>query len=272
MKKTATAFAVFLALLFAPGVALGLSGELVIEGTGDSQGLLRDLAWRFMRVHASVEVVIPESVGSTGGINALRNRQIELARTARPLTIEERRAGLTEVVFAKSPVVFVVHPSVAEIDSITTEQVLDIYSGKVMWWEELGGQPFKIYPVSREPGDSSRLVLEEKLQGFRDITPGAMVRTAYSTSESVDMIKGHKNTIGYMPMSAAYRSGLKLLKLNGVSPTVENVLNGTYPLVLPLSVVHGSELSPTAKGFVDFLFGPVATDVIKKYGGAPVKR
>jgi phosphate transport system substrate-binding protein len=272
MKRNIIAITLLVGLLLSSTYAYGLSGELVIEGTGDSQAMLRDLAWRFMRIHSSVGVAIPESVGSTGGINDLRGRRIELARAARPLTAEERRAGLTPVVFARSPVVFVVHPGVTEIDNITSKQAADIYSGKITWWEELGGKRFKIYPVGREPGDSSRRVLEERLAGFADATPSPMVKTAYSTPGAVRTIRKHKNTIGYMPMSAAYRSGLRVLKLDGISPTVENVRSGKYPLTVPLSVVHGREQSQTARAFVDFLFGPIAKDIITRYGGVPEKR
>ncbi|NIM68041.1 MAG: phosphate ABC transporter substrate-binding protein, partial [Armatimonadetes bacterium] len=92
-----------------------------------------------------VVIAIPKSVGSSGGIETLRKRETELARVARPLTEDEKNEGFKEVVFARTPVVFVVHPSVSEIDDITSEQIVGIYSGKVTWWEELGGSPFKVY-------------------------------------------------------------------------------------------------------------------------------
>ena len=155
---------------------------------------------------------------------------------------------------------------------IFSEQVVGIYSGKVTWWEELGGSRFKAYPVAREPGDSSRRVIEEHIPGLKDIEITPRAKTAYSTPEAVKMIKGHKNTIGYLPMAMAHRSGLRVLKLDGIYPSVENVRNGTYPLSAPLSVVHKEKLRPVARKFVDFLFGSVAIAVIKKYGCVPEKR
>jgi phosphate transport system substrate-binding protein len=272
VKKATTAISILLVVALASGPAFALSGELVIEGTGDSQGILRDLSWQFMRVHSKVAIAIPESVGSSGGIEALRKRRIELARVARPLTKDEKREGFKAVVFARTPVVFVVHPSVSEIDNITSEQVVGIYSGKVTWWEELGGSRFKVYPVARETSDSSRRVIEEHIPGLKDIEITPRAKTAYSTPEAVKMIKGHKNTIGYLPMAMAHRSGLRVLKLDGVYPSVENVRNGTYPLSAPLSVVHKEKLRPVARKFTDFLFGSVAIAVIKKYGCVPEKR
>jgi len=269
MRKSAAAISILLLLAIATVPAWGISGELVIEGTGDSQSLLRELSGHFTRVYSSVGVVVPDSVGSTGGIDAVKKKEIELARTARALTAEEQRDGLVEVVFARSPVVFVVHPGVKGIDNITTEQAVAIYSGKITWWDELGGDHFRVYPVGREPGDSSRRIIEAKLTGFRGMERGGMVKTAFTAPEVVEIIKGHKNTIGYMPLAAAYKSGLKVLKLNGVEPTVDNVKNGTYPLVVPLGIVHRGELSPSGKAFVDFLFGADAQAVITEYGSLP---
>lgn len=272
MRKTATIIALLLAVAFASVPALALSGELVIEGSGDSEGILENLAWQFMRTHSNVVIAIPKSVGSSGGIEALMKRETELARVARPLTEDEKNEGLKEVVFARTPVVFAVHPSVSEIDNITSEQIVDIYSGKVTLWEELGGSRFKVYPVTREPVDSSRLLLEENIPGMKDLSLTPMTKIAYSTDEAVAIIKGHKNTMGFLPMAMVHNSGLKVLKLDGVYPSVENVRNGTYPLVVPLAVVHREKLSPLASKFVAFLFGPVAKDVIEKYGSVPEKR
>jgi phosphate transport system substrate-binding protein len=271
MRIFVSTAAIFTAIALLPGFALALTGELVIEGTGDSQGMLRDLGWRFSKIDPRVEIIVPESVGNTGGIRALTNKEAELARISRPLTGEEREAGLTQVTFATSPVVFVVHPSVTEVDGITSEQAAGIYSGRITWWEELGGNRFKIYPVQREAGDSSRSVLEEKIPGLGGIEPGPMVKTAYSVNEATKIIRGHKNTIGYMPMSAAYRSGLKVLKVDGVYPSPENVSSGSYPYSVPLSVVRRADLSALGRAFVDFLFRQGAQKVITRYGGVQEK-
>jgi phosphate transport system substrate-binding protein len=265
---------VLLAISFLPLPASAfeaLSGELVIEGTGDSQALLRALAKRFEEIHPDTIVVVPESIGSGGGIRALIGNEVEMARVARPLTKEERKLGLASRAFALSPVVFAVHPSVEGIDNVSTSDVFGIYSGKTTRWEQLGGKPpFRIYPVGREDGDSSRTFLSIYIRGFETVKD--VSKTVYSTPEAVDVLLRHKNTIGYVPMAMVKKSGLKILKLDDVYPSVENVKNGSYKVTAPLGFVYKRKLGPLARVFVDFLYGKEARKIIREYGCVPVNR
>ncbi|NIM68042.1 MAG: hypothetical protein GTO55_07880, partial [Armatimonadetes bacterium] len=56
VRKATTIIALLLAVAFSSVPALALSGELVIEGTGDSEGILENLAWQFMRVHSNAVI------------------------------------------------------------------------------------------------------------------------------------------------------------------------------------------------------------------------
>ena len=101
--------------LAAPALAAAETTTLTIAGTGDSQDLLRILAQRFMRDNPDIQVAVPDSVGTTGGIRSVLTGRAELARTARPLRADEVAGGLAETVFAHVPVVFAVHPSVTGV-------------------------------------------------------------------------------------------------------------------------------------------------------------
>ena len=145
-----------LSLCLQLGEALGES--LTIAGTGDSQELLRALAEKFEENHPQVDVIVPDSVGSSGGIREVLDGKSQLARIARPLTEKEISLDFHEVVFARSPVVFVVHPSVTAVDNLSYAQVIAIYSGEIQNWQQLGGEDKTLYVVNREGGDSSRVV------------------------------------------------------------------------------------------------------------------
>ena len=105
----------------------GLAGEkIIIGGTGDSQELLRSLASAFEKSPGGGAIEVPDSIGSGGGIKALIAGKIDLARVARPLKEGEEKLGLVYLSFAMNPVVFVIHPGLTGIDSITTEQIIGI--------------------------------------------------------------------------------------------------------------------------------------------------
>ncbi len=246
-----------------------LSGTLVIEGAGDSRDLLRAIARRFKQIHPNVSVEVPGDTGTHSGIRAVGESTIEMARVARPPKDNEKRYGLTYRAFAESPVVFAVPPDVRRIGDLSTEQVIKIYSGDITNWKYLGGMSRKIYPVGREVNECSRAVLDEKLPGFKDIKAPAS-KTFYTTSEAIEAISRHKSTIGYAPMAAVRKTGLKILKLDGVFPSARNVKNGTYKMTVPLGVVYKGKLRPPARAFVDFLYSREARRIIRDYGCIPV--
>ena len=162
-------FYLVLAVFFYSAVVANAQETLVIAGTGDSQALLRNLGAIFEKSHPDVTIEVPNSIGSGGGIKAVGRGEAGLGRTARALK-EKEKPGLTDVAFARSPVVFATNTSVHEVLDLSREQILAIYSGKINNWKEVGGPDGKIYPLSREEGDSSRETIDKNLAGFKELT------------------------------------------------------------------------------------------------------
>jgi len=248
-----------------------LHGKLVVEGTGDSQNLFRSFARFFGKLHPGVIIAIPESIGSGGGIRKVVNGEIELARVARRLKEGDKKHGLTYKQFAKSPLVVAVNPSVKAIENLTAREIVGIYSGTITNWAQLGWRDSKIYPIGREPGDSSRSVLRNQLPGFKDIEK-TKAKVFYSTSETVRALAAHKNTIGYTPLASIKNAGLKTIKIDGLYPSEENVREGKYRYTVPFGIVYKGDLSPLAKAFVDFIYSPDGQEIIKEYSCVPVDK
>ncbi|MCK9602951.1 MAG: substrate-binding domain-containing protein [Candidatus Omnitrophica bacterium] len=267
MKRSLLFCAVFIFCI--TGISLAQE-RIVVAGTGDSQELLRVLANAFEKVNPGKKVEVPYSVGSSGGIRLVREGGCDLGRLARPLNDKEKKYGLNYEVFAYSPVALAVNPGVKGIDNIVPEQIVGIFSGVITSWGELGGQKQKIYVVQREKGDSSRIMLEANIPGWKEIKDlsGEVV---YTTPEMVSALVEHQDSIGYLPLSMAKSSGLTVLRIGGVYPSVENVKNGTYKLTIPFSLIWKGELEGLARTFVDFILSPEGQGIIAENGAVPVK-
>jgi phosphate transport system substrate-binding protein len=259
--------ALFVPVLHAEGQ---LTGELVIEGTGDSQALLREIAELFEERYPEVTIQVPDSIGSSGGIKAVGAGKTELGRVARPLKEKERPYGLTYAEFAISPVVLVVHPSVEGVDNLTAEQIVGIYSGAITDWQQLGGAAHKLYPIGRETGDSSRIIMEAHISGFQKIRESA-AKVYYTTPETIQALVEHEYTIGYVPGAMIHSRNVRIVNIDGVAPSIENIRQNRYKMVTPLGIVYKEPLNPLAKAFVDFLSTPGAHEIIEEYGCLPVK-
>ena len=243
--------------------------KIVIAGTGDSQELLRILAMAFEQANPGTKVEIPDAIGTSGGVKATAEDKCDIGRTARPIKDTEKAYNLNYQVFACSPVVFAVNPSVKGITNLTFEQIVGIFSGKITFWSELGGQKEKIYIAQREEGDSCRGVLEGGIPGWKEIKQfsGEVI---FSTPEEVSTIARYENTIGYIPLSMVKGTRLIVLKVAGAYPSPEDVKNGSYKLVVPFGLVWKGQLKGLAKNFVDFIFSPEGQRIITENGALPV--
>jgi phosphate transport system substrate-binding protein len=244
--------------------------KIVVGGTGDSQEVLRKVAVALEKKVPDTLIEVPDAVGSMGGIKALLAGKIDLARVARPLKSEEKEQGLNYMLFARSPAVCVVHPSVTDVNNITSEQVVGIYSGRITDWTQLGSATSgKVYAIAREKGDSVFDVLNKFIPGLREISE-PVAHVAFTTPEAVATLVKHKGTIGFLPLSAAVGTPLRILAFEGIKVTPEAVTGGQYKLVVPYGIVYKETLEGLSKQFVDFLFCPEGRQILTGMGAIPV--
>ena len=268
--RRVTFFAIIIYFLSLLGLSTALSAHdtVVIAGTGDSQKMLRLLGLEYCRTHPNVLIEVPESVGSSGGIKALLEGRCDLARMGRPLTAKESFYNLSYLLFAKSPIVFAVHENVGSIENLTKKMLLDIYAGRIRFWEALGAFSGKIYIANREKGDSSRNVIESVIPAFARIDPFAG-KILYTTPEVARVLSTYENTFGYLPLSAVLEKNVRVLNFAGVPATPATVQSKTYPLVVPLGLVWHGVLDHVAADFVTFIGSSAGAKIILDSGAYP---
>jgi phosphate transport system substrate-binding protein len=250
-------------------VLKGYAGQhITVAGTGDCQQLLRTMAASLTEQLGEGEIVVPESVGSSGGIRALARGEADLARVARPLKKSEREMGLECSVFGRAPVVFVANPSVKGVSNLTSQQIADIYSGKITNWRELGGPDGKVYPVTREAGDSCLSVLCEKMPAFAAIDK-PVAKTFYTAPQTLAAIVEHAGAVGYLPAAVTSGTSLKVFSIDGIEPSQENVRSGKYAMSLPLGIVHKDRPHGLAARFIDFLYSEEGVSITRSMGVVP---
>ncbi|SHJ72951.1 phosphate transport system substrate-binding protein [Malonomonas rubra DSM 5091] len=256
-------------LLIASYSSFAFADTITVSGTGDSQHLLRQIAQAFEHNNPQSKILVPNSVGSGGGIKLLQADRTELARIARPLKPKEQAEGLKYRTFAYAPVVFVANLPEQCFEDISTENFLAILRGEINNWSQLGNCPDnKIYIANREEGDSSKSVLERVIPQINEIANPAG-RTIYSTPEAYDTLNRYPYSFGYLPKSQVHKGNLTMLKFDGTEATNSNVQQGSYPLVVPLGIVWKGTPTGTTKAFLDFLFGEEAKAIMVKLGAVP---
>lgn len=241
---------------------------LVIPGTGASQGLLRDLAEAFEQENPETDLEVPPTVGSRGGIRALRAGRTPVARISRPLKDSERQAGVHAVFFAITPVVFITHPTVQGVDNLSADDLIAIYSGQLRNWEAFGGPSRKIYPVTRDSGSVLGAV-----RAVIPTFPEARLPLAKPVASTIDMVKtveSHPFTIGFSTLNQASAHRVNILRFSGFSATAESLTGSEYPINVTLGLAFKDDSDPLLQRFIDFLFSARAAAIIVDHGALPL--
>lgn len=238
--------------------------ELPVVGTGDGIEMLQAVAARFRQLEPSIDVRIPPSIGSGGGIAAVGSGAARLARVARPLSDAEKARGLIYLPVAKIPSAFFVHPS-AGISRLDTTQLAAIYSGRIANWKDVGGADLRIRVVRREDADSTLTTLRANMPGWKDLEITERSKTAVSTQEAVESVRLTEGAIGFGPYSKILDIGTKVLEIDGHHPS-----QAGYPSTGELAYVYRPDgLADDVSKFIAFSRAGVAAEIIRGFGALP---
>lgn len=244
---------------------------LVFAGAGGHLALMRVLVEAYGKVRPEVKIDVPASIGSSGAIRAATEGAISVGLISRPLKDDEQKLGLTVLPYARNVVVIGAHRTVPD-DGITSEDLVHIYKKAKTSWQD----GHDIVVLTREPGDSTILVVEKGLPGFKEAyTESQQARrwtTLYTDQEMNRLLANTPYAIGFSDLGAitVERLPIKVLKVNGITPTEEHVRSGQYPLVRQMAFIFRQDkLSPEAKAFIDFARSAAGEAVMRANGYLP---
>ena len=171
----------------------------------------------------------------------LISREADLILVTYPSEEEEKLAKENNVELEIVPIVreafvFFVNKE-NPVEELTLKKIQDIYSGKIKNWKEVGGKDSQILAYQRpENSESQSGMLELVMQGIK-ITDPVKENVEESMTDIVNVIADYDNkesAIGYSYyyyLSTMYtKDSIKLLGVNGVKPTYENIKNGLYDI------------------------------------------
>ncbi len=114
--------------------ASGLSGSLSIEGSTSVGPVMEILAEAYMELNPDANITVTQD-GSGTGITAAIDGGCDIAISSRALK-EEEAAELTPVTIATDGIAVIVNTE-NSIDSLTSEQIKEIFLGNITEWDEL---------------------------------------------------------------------------------------------------------------------------------------
>jgi len=187
---------------------------------------------------------------------------------------KERGADFVITPIAKEGFVFVLHKD-NPINSLTQEQLRDIFSGKIKNWRELGGLDEEIVPVHRNWDSGSQTAIIDFMGDvpLTDMTEDDSIKLALSMGGMLETVwTTGSGAIGYNIYSWSGGQGmlfgmqyLKFLAVDGVEPSIENLSDNSYPLIVYTYSYYNRDNS-RGKALTDWLLTAEGQRVITSAG------
>ncbi len=259
--------------LIASSLALSLGNVVAdarpieVVGTGDGMELVRAISAAFTSDHPETVILVPPSIGSGGGIAAVGAGKAQIARVARPLKRAEKDNGLIARPIFRLPSAIYVNSGVP-VEGLSHAQLIDIYSGKITNWSEVGGPDLRIKVVRREDTDSTYSVLRMTMPGWDKLRITRRSKIAVTTQNSVHIVRETKGAIGFGPFSRVLESSVRVLKIDGLHPT-----DTAYPSAVTISYVWREPmLQKDVIEFVNYGVSRKARTLLTSLGAVPIDR
>lgn len=269
MKKTNL---LILSLLTA-GHAL-FADTIIIKGS-DTLGarFVPQLAEHFKAANPDVDFQIAAE-GSSTGIAAIMDNTAQIAMSSREVTPKEiadaqaKNITFTPTIVAYDGICVIVN-SANPVKNLTKKQVEQIFTGDIKDWSAVGGKsgPISIYTRNTSSGT------------YKDFQHMAMNKRDYTTNsqkmagnEQIAAEVGNNPTgIGYVGLAYKNANGLKVLAINNVEPTNDNVRNKSYPYSRATYYYTNGESARIVKKFIDFTVGEEGQKTAAQVGFVTLK-
>jgi phosphate transport system substrate-binding protein len=242
-------------------LAGGLAGQLQLAGSTTVQPLAEKLGEAFMAKNPGVKVEV-QGGGSSVGVTSAGEGTVDIGNASREVKASELEtfSNLQIFTIAYDGIAVVTNPG-TQLPTLSEDQVRAIFGGEITNFSEVGGPDATIIVVSREEGSGTRAAFEELVMTYKDaagesqtvpITEKALLQQ--SNGQVRTTVASTPNSIGYLSFGFLDAS-VSGVPIDGVVPAVENVANGSYPIVRPLNMLTNSTPDELAQAYLDFVLG-----------------
>lgn len=218
------------------------------------------------------------SGGSSAGVKSVIENTSDLGLVSRTVKDEEKNKieGYQEFKIGIDALTISVNsenPIVKIKGDLTKEELIKIFSGEFKFWDEIDASlPHReIVVVIRDIGGGAHEVFQKSIMGETNVRQDAI--QAPSMGALATKIIENKDAIGYasVGMWNQHKDKITALKVDGIEPSVENIVNSSYKIQRPLLIIKKGELTPQEKAFIDIMLSEEGLKAVEDCGYVPVK-
>lgn len=244
------------------------SGEYHFSGSTTVKPIVLEAASIIKTKYPEVGGILYESHGSTAGLKGLVavNPINTLAGLSRQLTDKEIASGIKADPIAYDGIVVIANKQTVTVSNISREDLYKVFSGRITNWKDLGGPDKEIVVLNRDLSSGTRSWFEEVVMERSNGTGNFNTIIVTSNNDMIAKTAAIPYTIGYADLAVVYEEDeVKRLSIDEVSPSEENVKNGSYKLARQLYIAYTDQtLGTFEKNIIDFLLSPPGQSIVEE--------
>ena len=233
--------------------------DFILIGSSSTQQLYEEMGLEFSKKLSNVNF-IKTGGGSSEAVLAIKKNIASVGDLSRELTTKEKEYGFYAKTIAQDMIAICVNKN-NPIKNISTEDLKKIFTKKIKNWAEIGGRNSLISLIGRDDASGTRLAFEKILNSKLPPSYDVILET---NGKVKFKIQNDEDSIGYLSFSSC-DDLIKPLYIDGVAPTIKNVLNSTYFFKHPLIQITKSEpKDEITKAWFNFVHSKEGAKIIER--------
>jgi phosphate transport system substrate-binding protein len=230
----------------------GEKGVIKISGGTAHIPVMKEAAKRIMTYNNDIQITIAGG-GSGAGIKQVGEGLVDIGNSGRkPTDAEIQDYGLKLFKWAIDGVGVVVNPK-NSVTSLSQARLIDIFSGKITNWDQLGGVSKQINVYTRDEASGTRSVFWKKALNKNEISKKAVFVVSNGAMKSA--IANDPYSIGYVSVGHIDNT-VAAVALDGVAPSIDMIKNGSYKVARGLYSNTKGDPSVLTRKLIDYLLSP----------------
>lgn len=247
-----------------------VSGSITALGSSALQPLVEKAAQDFMSKYPKAKIQV-QGGGSGTGLTQVLQGGADIGNS--DIFAEEKLSAdqAKELVDHKVAVVgfAVIVNNKVKVDNLSKTQLIDIFTGKITNWKDVGGTDMPIVIINRPSNSGTRATFKKyALDGAEEAAGKAL--TEDSSGTVLKTVADTEGSISYLAFSYVDDT-VKKLKLDNVEATVDNVKSNKYPIWSYEHMYTKGEPKGLAKAFLDYMLSSdVQKNLVPQMGYIPI--
>lgn len=280
MKKFASikSIAIVVVLMFTVSILFSAcgsseaSGSITVVGSTALQPLAKEAADQYMAKNTKAKIQV-QGGGSGTGLTQVSESGADIGNS--DIFAEEKLKDGKEKELVDHKVCVVgfatVVNSKVKVDNLTQQQLIDVFTGKITNWKDVGGDDMKIVIVNRPKSSGTRATFKKyALKGADEAEGKALTEDSSGTVKKT--IAETDGAVSYLALSYLGDNTVKALKYEGVDATAENIASGKYPIWSYEHMYTKGEAKGLSKAFIDYMMSDdVQKNLVTKLKFIPIK-